>query len=186
MVQIIRSLIKSSYLKSRSDICRSGFYIYKKLFILRFKCVRIGAEELIIYFPFIHILSDPVIIRFIFNSWFFLGPFEQAFKIQLIAASDHNIAQFLIFNSAPDGFGINAKKFGSFRNGQANDICLHSRLLIFDHDIVDKYRISYVFILYKIGIIDIQNYEKNSLKLQKLEKAILVEFRVNFSYFSPI
>ncbi len=77
------------------------------LFIQVFR--RIGRVELIADFPLANILSDAVLVALVADRCFALGPLDQAFKIELIAAADNHIADFLGLDGPADGFGVHAE-----------------------------------------------------------------------------
>lgn len=93
----------------------------KNLFLIR-NTSRIGAEEPVLYFPLIHILANASLGQFILDRGLLLGPRKQAFKIELIAVADHDIADCLGLYSPADGPLVYAKKPAGLGDRDPDDI----------------------------------------------------------------
>lgn len=80
-----------------------------------------GGVEGIFDFPFVHVLAYALGIAFVAHRDFFLRPQNQAFKIEFVSVSNHDIGDLLIFNGSSDGLRVYAKQLGGLGNGQSDD-----------------------------------------------------------------
>lgn len=84
----------------------------------------VGGVEGVGDFPLVDVLADAALVGFVADGGFALGPFDQAFEIDFVAAGNDDIGDFAVFDGPTNRLGIDAKEPGGFRDGDADDFFL--------------------------------------------------------------